>query len=311
MLRALKWSGAFLVCAVAAITCFGAVYIPSSAIPAGFAGKHVRVHGIPVRVLQQGSGPDVLLIHGSPGSVEDWSSVMPALKGEARLTAYDRPGNGFSGVTGDYSLAHNADVAQGVIDALGLRDVVVVGHSYGGATALALALREPKHVAAYVILDSATYTPSREVTALYRLLLVPGLGTGLARLSGGSVAAQKIEAGIREQFNGREPPAGFVALRTRIWSNPKVTRTIAEETSGARNFLAAQHPRYGEIQAPVRIVAQAENPFRRDTAKRLHAAIPGSTLRLLPGTGHYVQFERSAEVVDEIRAALATHARKN
>jgi pimeloyl-ACP methyl ester carboxylesterase len=305
MRRVLKWSGLGLFLLVGGLALSGAVYTPSTDIPDGFVGKHITVHGIPLRVWQEGQGPDVLLIHGSPGSVEDWIPIMNVLRGEARLTAYDRPGNGFSGVTGEYSLAHNADVALEVIAAMGLKDVTVAGHSYGGATALQLAIRAPAVVKSYVILDSSGYKPGRPVSGLYRLLMVPGLGTGIARASGGRLAKPRIHAGLVDVFNGREPPPGFVETRTRIWSNPKVTHTIAAETIGAAEFLAAQSPNYPKIREPVRIVGQGTAPVRKQNAERLHRDIPGSTLRLLDGTGHYVQIEKPAEVAEEIRAAIA------
>lgn len=299
---------AFLLAGIALLCVAGLLYEPNVEIPAGLAGRHVSIGGVPIRVQQEGQGPDVLLIHGSPGSLEDWSSIVPLLAGEARVTRYDRPGQGYSGDTGEYSLAHNADIALALIDTLGLHDVVVAGHSYGGGTALAMALRAPKSVKAYVVIDSATYEPSRPVTVLYRMLTVPAFGFGLARALGPSLAAPRIAAGIAEQFQGQVPP-GFVDLRTRIWSTPKVTHAIAAETAGSRAYLALQNTRYGEIHAPLHIVAEADNDFRRTTAEQLHGDVAGSTLRLLPGTGHYVQFEKPQEVAEEIRAALSLPAR--
>lgn len=50
-------------------------------------------------------------------------------------------------------------------------------------------------------------------------------------------------------------------------------------------------------------MAQAENPVRREAAQRLRGDVRGSSLELLPGTGHYVQFEKAAEVVATVRRA--------
>jgi pimeloyl-ACP methyl ester carboxylesterase len=299
-LRGLLFSTAFL---LVALTIVGRTYVPETEIPADLAGTHVRLQGLPFRVLQAGHGPEVFLIHGSPGSVEDWAPVMDALKSEFHVTAYDRPGNGYSADTGDYSLAQNAEVALTLMQTLKLKHVTVVGHSYGGATALAMALRNPPMVKSYVVIDSATYTPSRAVTPTYRLLTVPGLGIGLARAFGSQLAEAKIRAGILEQFNGHSPGEAFLSLRTRIWSSAKVAHTIAEETVGAAAFLAAQSPRYPSIHAPVHILAEADNAFRRGSAEHLHADIKGSTLQLIPATGHYIQFEKTAEVVTAIRKA--------
>jgi pimeloyl-ACP methyl ester carboxylesterase len=304
MKRVFLGFAAALVVVIGGITLASIGFEPNTAIPAGFAGSHVRVNGVLLRVLQEGSGPDVLLIHGSPGSLEDWDPIRRALQGHARVTSYDRPNNGFSAETGDYSLAHNADFALDVIEALDLDDVTVVGHSYGGSTALAMALRAPERVSSYVILDSATYTPGRPPTLFFHLLDLPGFGTGFARLFSERLAGPRIAEGIPKEFRREQPTKEFVDLRVQIWSSPKVTRSIAAETIGSARFLAAQSAGYSAIRQPVRIVAQAEDPFRRETAERLHREVAGSTLRPLPGTGHFVQLEKPDEVVEEIRAAM-------
>jgi pimeloyl-ACP methyl ester carboxylesterase len=282
----------------------GVTYTPNTDIPPGLGGTHILVEGIPIRVLQEGSGPDVLLIHGSPGSLEDWTPIRRALKRHARVTSFDRPNNGFSGYSGEASLEHNADIALAIIDAMKLEDVTVVGHSYGGSTALAMAVRSPARVKSYVVLDSALYTSSREATPILRVLAVPGLGTGFARLVGSKLAGPRIAAGLLESFRVRKPSQEFIDQRVSIWSTPKVTVSIAEETIGSPAFLAAQSPRYPEIRRPVRMVAQAEDAFRRETAERLHREVAGSTLRLLRGTGHFVQMEKPRKVLHEIRAAM-------
>ena len=56
---------------------------------------------------------------------------------------------------------------------------------------------------------------------------------------------------------------------------------------------------------PVRIVGQSASPIRKHNAERLASDVPGSTLRLLDGTGHYVQIEKPGEVAEEIRSAIA------
>lgn len=288
----------------AIVTLAGILHVPEASIPSDLAGRFVTSGGVRLRVVEEGNGPAILFLHGSPGSIEDWEPVWSRLRDRAHLVAFDRPNHALSAETGDYSLAGNAEVALSLIETLGLRDVVVVGHSYGGSTALAMALRSPPAVRAYVIVDSATYVPSRSATPLMRLVALPGFGKGFVRFFGASSLAPRIAEGIAEQFGGRTPPVGFVDLRVRLWANPKVMRSIAEETIGAAAFLAAQSPRYPSIEAPVRIVAQAASDFRRGAAERLHREVPGSSLRLVERTGHYVQIEQPDAVVEEIRAAL-------
>ena len=97
-----------------AFRCWGALYRSDVSIPAGFKGQHVAVHGNPIRYYQQGSGPDILLIHGSPGSIEDWDTVIDDLAKDYRVTAYDRPGHGYSGSTGNrHSYEYHAEQCSG------------------------------------------------------------------------------------------------------------------------------------------------------------------------------------------------------
>jgi pimeloyl-ACP methyl ester carboxylesterase len=282
------------------LTAIGAFYEPNTQIPPGFLGQHVSVNGLPVRVYRLGAGRDVLLIHGSPGSVEDFAPVFSALGARFRLTAFDRPGHGFSGDSGKYSPADNAEVADALLTQLNMQDAIVVGHSYGGSTALALALRKPARASAYVILDSAVYTPLRPLPALYKPLGLPYFGLGCASVLGAFVAPTRIRAQLTQIWKGA--PDDFIALRTRIWSTPKVSHALARESLDAAAALAAQSPRYPEIQQKVVILAQADDPQRKSTAQRLHRDIAGSTLELLPGTGHYLQFEKTQDVVKAIES---------
>ena len=139
LLRYFAVPAALLVVLLLVAAVLGATYSPNTTIPAGMPGRHVVVNGVPLRVVQEGQGRDVLLIHGSPGSIEDWDSITGALAASFRVTRYDRPGQGYSGDDGQYSQEHNGEIALGLIRALGLSRVVVVGHSYGGSTALAMA----------------------------------------------------------------------------------------------------------------------------------------------------------------------------
>ena len=306
--RALRGVGIGLAAGVIGLAAVGALYKPNTEIPAGAPGTLVTVKGTPLRILQKGQGRDVLLIHGSPGSIEDWEPVISELSGSFRVTAFDRPGHGYSGDTGEYSFEHNADVALAVIDALALDHVVVVGHSYGGATALAVAERGSPKTDAFVVVDSATYEPSRKVEASYRMTLLPLVGMGLTSLVGPLVAPAKMRKGLHEAFAGHDVSEDFIDQRIRIWNCPKVAHATAAETVGAAEGLQAQSPRYPQIARPLVIVYEADNPFRRETAEHLHHDVAGSIVHLVPDTGHMIQFEKTADVVAAIREAALRSA---
>jgi pimeloyl-ACP methyl ester carboxylesterase len=301
--RVLRTVGAGLAAVVLGVAAVGALYTPDTTIPTGAPGTLVTVGELPLRVAQSGKGRDVLLIHGSPGSIEDWQRVAAALSPTYHVTIYDRPGQGYSGDTGEYSFAYNAQTALALIDQLHLDHVLVVGHSYGGSTALAVAVRGSPRTDAFVVVDSATYVPQRKVDATYRLASLPLLGVGFSSLVGPLVAPAKIRRGLQEAFAGHELSEDFVATRVRTWSNPKVAHATAVETVGAAAGLAAQSSEYPRITKPVVLVFEADSEFRRTTAEHLHRDIPGSSLHLVPDTGHMIPWEKPEEIVAAVHEA--------
>lgn len=312
MARKLKAGlGVFIVVAVLAIvalTVVGALQPPVPPWPPGVVGTRALIAGVPLRYAQVGRGPDVLLLHGSPGSLEDWSPIVDRLADRFRLTVYDRPGHGYSGgVRIAHTPEENARIALELIRALGLEDVVVVGHSFGGMTGLALATRNPREVRAFVVVGSRGHGPV-SVAPLYRLLAVPMLGAGIAAAVGPWIGPAQIEAGIRASFgpNGDAIPPGFVAERIRIWNRPTVSAVLSEERVTLAAALDRQSVHYPEIRKPVFLVYGEADVRNYADAQRLNREIPGSRLVSLPNTGHYVQFARPDElcrVVEEAAAA--------
>lgn len=300
--RVLGWLALGVILALIGI---GAVYSANTEIPAGVTGHHVTVAGVPLRVVQRGSGPDVLFIHGSPGCIEDWTLLIDALAGAARVTAYDRPGHGYSGDTGQYSYEHNADVALALIQELGLTHVTVVGHSYGGTTVLTLALRAAPAIDAYVTVDGGAYAPPGVPGPIFALLEPPLFGMGVATVLGGRIARRRVRDETPRMFRAIPAPPGFVELRAQLFSTPKTVHALAKEWRGAAGWLNAQSPRYPTIRKPLHIIAQAEDAFRRETAERLHRDVAHSSLRLLRGAGHHLQIEKTDEVAAVIRNAIA------
>ena len=185
-------------------------------------------------------GTPVVFVHGWPDSWFSFSRVLPLLPATLRLIALDQRGFGDSDhPDSGYTIPGFAADLVALLDALDIDRAILVGHSYGGATALAMAVRRPAAVAAYVIVDSATYEPSRQPDAGMRLVDLPLVGVGIAETVVHRVALARLREGLDQQFpSGRAPPA-FAAFRVGLWSEPKVIRTTACETLKARAGLAA------------------------------------------------------------------------
>ena len=106
-----------------------------------------------------GQGAPVLLIHGSGPGVSAWANwrlVMPALAQHARVIAPDMVGFGYSERPAGLAYTMDAWVRQavGLLDALGIARTDLVGNSFGGGLALALAIRHPERVRRLVLMGS-------------------------------------------------------------------------------------------------------------------------------------------------------------
>ena len=122
-------------------------------------GKRVRTGGFETNVHDVGSGAPVLLIHGSGPGVSAWANwrlVIPALAKDRRVIAPDMVGFGYTdrpaGI--QYSMDTWVQQALDLLDALGLEQVDLVGNSFGGALAMALAIRAPQRVRRLVLMGS-------------------------------------------------------------------------------------------------------------------------------------------------------------
>ncbi|MES2305012.1 MAG: alpha/beta fold hydrolase [Gemmatimonadota bacterium] len=120
--------------------------------------KTVRGSAGPIVVEDYGSGDlPLVLVHGMAGDAGFWRDAVEALGGRHRVIIPELRGHGRSGpaTDGDYSITACAIDLLGVLDALELPRVVLVGHSFGGSVAMALASSAPERVAALVIVDGA------------------------------------------------------------------------------------------------------------------------------------------------------------
>ena len=124
---------------------------------------------------QAGEGPDVILIHGVLTSLDDMAiALFDTLKDEFRVTAFDRPGHGGTGRSANGSPRAQAAAVRASARALGLRRPVVVGHSFGGAVALAYGLDYPDEIAGVVALSPIAFPEPRLEQVLFTPRTIPG-----------------------------------------------------------------------------------------------------------------------------------------
>ena len=106
-------------------------------------GKYIDVLGREIYYEEYGKGDTVLMLHGGPGSIANFSRIIPELSRNYRVIAMDTPGQGHSERAENVSYQLLAENASAFIDKLGIKKCYVVGWSDGACTALLLAANRP------------------------------------------------------------------------------------------------------------------------------------------------------------------------
>ena len=132
----------------------------------------IPTNGIEMHVVEHGEGPPVLLCHGFPDTWLGWRSQMGALADAGyRAIAVDMRGYGRTSAPEDaarYTQLHVVGDLIGLLDALGVATVTIVGHDFGATTAWTAAMMRPDRFTAVVGI-SVVYRPRGEVSFLDQL----------------------------------------------------------------------------------------------------------------------------------------------
>jgi pimeloyl-ACP methyl ester carboxylesterase len=216
--------------------------------------------------------------------------VVPVLAEKYHVVRVDLPGCGLSAGVGSYKVTAQADRVAGVLDELGLRRVVVVGHSSGGYVATALVERWPELVGALGLvstgpgLDALLPQP-----VILRVLLAPPFGPlvwawrtdGMMRKGLTSVAVRPVE--IPDEVVDEVRGTSYRAMRAVLRCNGEY---IAEQSVPER--LAALG---GTV--PVLVVFGAADPRWDPASARRYEAV--ARVEMLAGVGHLPMFEAPEE----------------
>jgi pimeloyl-ACP methyl ester carboxylesterase len=192
----------------------------------GIRHRHVAANGARFHVVEAGTGPLVLLLHGFPESWEAWRYALPGLADAGfRAVAMDLRGYGGSDKTprGYDPATLSADVA-GVIRTLGSRDAVLVGHGWGGYVAWATAALRPDCVRALCAV--AAPHPLRMLRSAYRHPTSPAV-THLLAMQVPWLPERRIRR------------AHYIERHLTSWSAPGSTFPTPDVVAGYREALAS------------------------------------------------------------------------
>jgi pimeloyl-ACP methyl ester carboxylesterase len=261
--------------------------------------------GVVINYEVQGRGnKPALLIHGFGGSLEMWRDIQPYLESRMLLHMVDLKGFGLSSKPDDrrYSIEDQARIVAAFIESLDLKSLCLVGHSYGGAVALATYFklaetRSNGRLKSLVLIASPA--------AVQRLpFFVWPLRTPVLNLLARAAPARSRARFVLSQ----------ICYDPAMATKERVSRYARfHDLPGSHNAMIAaaeqilpEHPnavvdRLGDIRVPTLIIwGDHDNVVYRWQADLLHRGIPGSKLVIIPRCGHIPHEEHPAETARQI-----------
>ena len=254
------------------------------------SSRHVLSGGIQTHVLETGNGNPVVLLHGSaPGStaVQEWRLNRPELAKRFRVISPDMIGFGLTRRPAEFDgkLKQWVDHAVGLLDALEIDRAHLVGHSFGGGLALAIALQRPDRVRTLVLMGSlgGRFHITRELDAVW--------GYQPSRDS-----ILEVTGNLR--FNHR-PEAEDVADRNQSSreSVDDYTRMFPEPRQRWINMMAGPEEGLRVLKAPTLILhGRDDRAIPLSNAYRLLELIPNAELHVFTRCGNGCHVERAEAV---------------
>jgi magnesium chelatase accessory protein len=272
------------------------------------ASSFVAVGRTRWHVQRMGSGPPLLLLHGTGASVHSWRGLMPLLARSYSVIAPDLPRHAFTTGHDAYamSLPAMAREVAGLLEALEIAPAAIVGHSAGTAIALQLGL-DHGYDGPIIGLSAALRPfpgPFAQIfpavaKALFINPLVPRIFAGTVDLTGGAGRF------LWRSTHSRIDAAGLACYRTLLKHPGHAGGALAMM---ANWDLPALRERMGDVRNPVLLVHGANDPaIPPDWARDAAAWLPDARLELLPGLGHLAHEEAPGEAAARIAAFLAGH----
>lgn len=265
-------------------------------------GKIVQANGIATNLHDVGSGFPVLLLHGSGPGVTAWSNwrmTLPELSKTKRVIAPDLVGFGFTerpqGIS--YSLQTWVDHVIGVLDALKLDRVDVIGNSLGGAIALALAIQFPDRFRRLVLMGTGgpkmKITDGLEAVWGYRPS-VENMRNVLKFLAYDQSRVTDDLAKLRYEASNR--PGHHEAFAA-MFASPRQAR-LDELSIGDDDLRLIQHE-------TLLVHGRDDQVIPVDTSIRLNQLLTASQLHVFGKCGHWVQIEQTRGFLNQVTSFLS------
>lgn len=274
-------------------------------------GKFIEIDGARLHYIDQGKGPVIVMVHGLGGQTGHFSyALVERLMPNHRVILVDRPGSGHSTRPPSMSarLRTQSEVIAKFMRALQLEDVLLVGHSLGGAVALGVALDHPPAVAGLALIAPLTHPVQGEPAAFRALAVSP---PALRRLVAWTLAIPLSILRGREtlefMFSPERPPEDFGTAAGGLLSlRPGAFYATSTDMNSVHDDLPSMAQRYAALTLPVSILFGTSDAILdwRLHGQGMKDKLPAVQLELVQGAGHMLPVTMPDQVAAWLTAAV-------
>ena len=272
--------------------------------------------GFEVFYVREGTGPQLMLIHGYPFSSFDWTRIWPALSERFELIAPDMLGMGFSAKPAryEYSVHDHADMHEALLDQLGVRQCHLLAHDIGDSVAQELLARHEFgeqtagrfQIKSITWLNGGLFNEAYAPRPIQRLLSTTPLGDLLARYRRALLSDAVLDRALNEMFGANTKPSPqlleqfhqIISYNDGRRVTHKVGRFVLDRYHHRNRWVRAMR----QTNAPMRMIDGPCDPNSgRHMAERYRELIPNPDVVLLDEqVGHWPQLEDPEAVTSHI-----------
>ncbi len=267
--------------------------------------KTILANGLNFHYLEWGeaASPPALLLHGNSQQAHSWDFVSLALSDQYRVIALDQRGHGDTDWDsgGDYSTEAQQGDIDGFVQAIGLEEFVLIGHSMGGRNAYVWASQHPGTLKGLVIVDTGPDTQRSGRDRIRRFQQLPD------ELDSFDEFAQRVQ-----EYTGRSREQVLGSLQYSIrqradgkwtWKYDKAMRDPNRRETGLTPEQLWEC--FKKIDCPTLVVrGDRSDLFSEDTMRRMQETIADCETVTISGAGHLVQGDNPADFVTAVQAFL-------
>jgi pimeloyl-ACP methyl ester carboxylesterase len=272
------------------------------------SSRFVDVDGMPVHYREEGTGPAVVLLHGTSSSLHTWDGWTNVLKKSFKVVRLDLPGFGLTGPqpAGDYSVATYMSFLEHFVARVGLDKFALAGNSLGGTIAWNYAAAHPERLRALILIDSGGHSARLDSQPIaFRAAHWPVVPDIMVRVDPRSF----VEDGVKKSYGdpGRIRPETvdrYYDLTLRPGNRQAFVDRMKTPSSDETARLRA-------LTLPTLVMwGGRDQIYSAETAKLFERDIKGSRVIVYDDLGHIPMEEDAPRTVADAAKFLSEHTAK-